>query len=285
MKLLSLPPEFIRKSDTHKGNYGHVLVVGGSPGMTGAVSLCALAALRIGAGLVTVGIPESLQAIFQIKLTEIMSCPLADIKGKLCTASLRKILDILDKITVIVCGPGAGLAKTTQDLMIRIVQEVDKPLVVDADALTAIALHKEALSERATKNIILTPHLGEFLRLIKSDIPTIKKRRKELVKDFALRYNLTLVLKGNNTLVSDGKSLFENTTGNPGMATAGMGDVLAGIIGGLVAQGLTAYEAAKFAVFIHGLAGDFAASVKTQQCLIASDVIEYLPKAIKSLKK
>lgn len=214
-----------------------------------------------------------------------MSYPLAGVKGKLSARALRKIIALCKKIDVVVCGPGAGLAESTRRLMVEIVRGIDKPLVVDADALTAVASYKDVLKERAAKNIVLTPHPGEFLRLIKRDIPTIKRKRKELVKHFAFRYNLTLVLKGNRTLVSNGKSLFENSTGNPGMATAGMGDVLTGIIAGLIAQGLAPYEAAKLGVYVHGLAGDIAAQEKTEQCLIASDVIEYLPKALKALKK
>jgi len=285
MKSVRLPWELARKADTHKGNYGHLLIIGGSTGMTGAVSLSALAALRIGTGVVTVGVPKSLHDIFEIKLTEVMSCPLADINGKLSCRALRKILGLCKKIDVIACGPGAGLAESTQRLMVKIVREINKPLVIDADALTAVASYKHTLSERQAKDIVLTPHLGEFLRLVRRDITTIKKKRKELVKNFALRYNLILVLKGNRTLVSNGKSLFENCTGNPGMATAGMGDVLTGIIAGLIAQGLAPYEAARLGVYVHGLAGDIAAHEKTQQCLIASDVIEYLPKALKILKK
>jgi len=153
--------------------------------------------------------------------------------------------------------------------------------VVDADAITALAANSEVLSNRKTKEIILTPHPGEFSRLTNLDKNQINKSRKELVKDFALRYNLTLVLKGNRSLISDGKNTFENTTGNPGLATAGTGDVLSGIIAGLLSQGLTPYEAAKCGVYLHGLAGDLAAKEKTQNCLITSDVIDYLPEAMK----
>ncbi len=154
-------------------------------------------------------------------------------------------------------------------------------MVVDADALTALASDLETLLKRKTKTLILTPHLGEFSRLVKLDVGKIKKKRKELVKKFALRYNLTLVLKGNRTLISDGRRTFENNTGNPGMATAGSGDVLSGIIAGLLSQGVDQFKAAKVGVYLQGLAADKAARERTENCLIASDIIEYLPEAVK----
>jgi len=270
-----------RKADTHKGNYGHVLVLGASPGLTGAVCLCAGAALKIGAGLVTAGVPKSLNEIFEIKLTEVMSLPLADQEGCLAFEAFEKIKEFTDRIDAIVLGPGASLKLTTQKLIIEIVRKIDKPIVVDADAISALAMILDILGEGTSRQIILTPHHGEFLRLTKTDMAQIKKKRKELARSFALKYNLTLVLKGSRTLVSDGKKLFENNTGNPGMATAGMGDVLGGMIAGLIAQGLDCFTAAKVGVYLHGLAGDYAAKDKTQNCLIASDIIEYLPKAIK----
>ncbi len=273
-----------RKPDTHKGDYGYVFMLGGSPGLSGALCLAANAALKIGAGLVRVGVPESLNEIFEIKLTEVMSLPLADKQGCLSDKAYKQIKEICKKSDVIALGPGAGLRRSVQKLFIQVIKEIDKPIVVDADAITALAKRLDVLGKRKTKNLILTPHLGEFERLIKLDKVKIKKNRKELVKKFALRYNLTLVLKGHHTIVSDGKSIFENNTGNPGMATAGMGDVLCGIICGLIAQGLDSFDAAKVGVYLHGLAGDFAAKDKTQSCLIASDVIDYLPRAIKKSK-
>jgi len=270
-----------RLADTHKGTYGHVFVIGGSLGLTGAVCLCAKAALKIGAGLVTAGIPRSLNDIFEIKLTETMSLPLPDRCGNLTQNAFKKINTFSNKASVIVLGPGVGQKSSTQKLITKVIKSSNKPLVVDADGINALASYSKALSSRKTEDMILTPHLGEFSRLIKLDKEKIKVQRKSLVKETALRYNLNLVLKGNHTLVSDGRELFENSTGNPGMATAGMGDVLTGIIAGLIAQGLGCFEAAKLGVYLHGLAGDLAAEDKTQSCLIASDVIEYLPRAIK----
>jgi len=267
--------------DTHKGDYGYVLVVGGSPGLTGAVCLCAQAALRVGAGLVRVGIPRSLNSIFEIKLTEAMSLPLEEDNGYLSLKAFSQIEGISDKIDVIALGCGASTNSSTQELILKVIEKIDKPMVVDADGINALAKDLEVLRRRKTKSLILTPHLGEFSRLLKQDKEAIKQARKKLVKDFAFQYNLTLVLKGRHTLVSDGKKFFENTTGNPGMATAGSGDVLTGIVSGLLAQGLSSFESAKFGVYLHGLAGDCAAKDKTQNCLIASDIIDYLPKAFK----
>ena len=276
-----------RKPDTHKGDYGYVLVLGGSPGLTGAACLACEAALRMGAGLVRVGVPRSLNNIFEIKLTEVMSVPLKEeVKGYLSLASFSAIRKLLPKIDVIALGPGASVHPSTKRLVAKIIKEVDKPMVVDADGINALAGKLEVLSEHKSPQLVLTPHIGEFSRLTGVSPQKIKAKRKQLVKEFALRYNLTLVLKGFHTLVSDGKSLFENKTGNPGMATAGMGDVLTGVIAGLMAQGIKSLEAAKIGVYLHGLAADLGAADKTQNCLIAYDVIDYLPQAIKSsLKK
>ena len=274
-----------RRTDSHKGDYGHVLVLGGSPGLTGAVCLCATASLKIGAGLVTVGVPRSLNQIFEVKLTEVMSLPLEDKAGFLSAyaGGLGQLAPMLDSIDVIALGPGGSRNRSAQEFFLKVIETADKPLVIDADALNALAADLGVLKRRRSKNLVLTPHLGEFSRLIKGDISKIKKQRKELVKEFAFLYNLTLVLKGAGTLVSDGKQLYENTTGNPGMAKAGTGDVLTGMIAGLMAQGLCAGEAAKLAVYLHGLSGDLVVKEKTQMCLLASDLVEYLPKAIHKL--
>lgn len=271
-----------RKFDTHKGDYGHVFVVGGSCGLTGAVCLCAQAALRSGCGLVTVGVPASLNIIFEAKLTEVMSLPLRETKEKtLSLNAFNMIKKFSSKTDVIAIGCGASCNVSTQKLVVKVVEAIDKPQVVDADGINAFSGNLDKLRRRRSKNIIFTPHPKEFSRLVNKSVDYIKNRRKELAKEFALRYNLILVLKGYHTIVADGERFFENKTGNPGMATAGSGDVLTGVISGLIAQGLSCFDAAKWGVYLHGLAGDYAAREKTQNCLIASDVIDYLPKAIK----
>jgi ADP-dependent NAD(P)H-hydrate dehydratase / NAD(P)H-hydrate epimerase len=278
---MRLPARLLkRKLNTHKGDYGYVLVIGGSSGMTGAVRLCSMAALRMGAGLVKTAVPASLEKIVANKQLEVMSIGLADINGHLSSKAFSQIEAILNKIDVIALGCGASRDKGTQKVILKIIENIDKPMVIDADALNALAGDIKVLRKRKSQNLVLTPHLIEFSRLINKPVGVINKSRKELVKQFSLRYNLTLVLKGNKTLVSEGKQFFENTTGNPGMATAGSGDVLCGMIAGLIAQRFELFQAAKLGVYLHGLAGDIAAKEKTQTCLIASDIIEYLPKAL-----
>lgn len=283
---MRLPAQLLQRSfDTHKGSYGYVLVVGGSCGLTGAICLCARSALGVGAGLVRAAIPRSLNSIFEVKLTEPMTLPVVDKKGCLSEKGFKTIVENLDKVDILAIGPGAGMHLLTQRLLIRIIEEIDRPLVIDADAINALAFSLVSLDKRKTQKIILTPHLGEFSRLINKDIDQIKRERKELAKNFALRYNLTLVLKGHGTLVTDGRDIFENRTGGPALATAGTGDVLSGLIAGLVAQGIDLFLAAKTGVYLHGLAGDLAAAEKTQNCVIASDLLDYLPAAIKSAGK
>jgi NAD(P)H-hydrate epimerase len=277
-------PSFLlhRKADTHKYDYGYCLVIGGAPGTIGAPWLCARAALKIGAGLVRLAMPATLGHCGKVK--EVMTLPVKDHAGFLSRTSWPQIERLLPKIDVVAVGCGASTNPGTQQLLRKIVQTIDKPMVIDADCLNALSGHLSCLDRRKAKDVVLTPHTQEFSRMTGADKKSIINKRKELVKQFALRYNLTLVLKGCHTLVSDGKALFENKTGNPGMAKAGLGDVLTGIIAGLMAQGLKSFEAAKLGVYLHGLAGDLAVKDKTQMCLLASDIIDYLPKAIKKVK-
>jgi len=273
-----------RKADSHKYDYGYVLVVGGSPGLVGAPCLCAQAALKIGAGLVRIAVPKSLNSIFEMNLMEVMTLPVADKEGYFCERSFDAIKPLVNKLDVLAIGPGASANKETQSFLRKIVQSVDKPMVIDADGLTALAGNFTLLKQRRPQSLVFTPHLGEFSRMTGIDSNRIINKRKELVKQFALRYNLTLVLKGDHTLVSDGKAFFENPTGNPAMAKAGSGDVLAGVIAGLMAQGLSGFDAARLGVYLHGLSGDLVARAKTQMCLLASDIIDYLPNAIKAAR-
>lgn len=276
---------FTREKDTHKGNYGSVLIIGGSTGLTGAVCLCACACLRVGAGVVRVGVPKSLNNIFEIKLTEVMSIPLPESeKGVLGERAYFEIKRILNRIDVLAIGPGISTHHAVRRLVIKILRYIDKPVVLDADGINVLAQNIEVLNKRRAKDLILTPHLGEFSRLINISCEEIKKRRKLLVKEFSRKYNLIFVLKGNRTIISDGVELFENKTGNPGMATAGSGDVLTGIISGLLAQGIKPIDAARWGVYLHGLAGDWGARNKTEPGLIAGDIVEYLPVVLKYLR-
>ncbi len=237
--------------------------------------------MRSGAGLVTLGIPESLYPVVAKKLTEVMVLPLADTKeGALSRKALPAVLDFLKRADGLLIGPGLSQHKETQDLIRRVLAHSSLPLVIDADGLNALAGHLHIL-KTIPSPAVLTPHPKEMARLLGERVSVVLKDRKKVAKDFALGYNMTLVLKGHKTLVvSPGKKLYVNTTGNPGMATAGTGDVLAGMVASFLVQGLKPHEAASYAVYFHGLAGDLAAREKTQPGMIASDIIEYLPKAL-----
>lgn len=274
-----------RKADTHKGDYGHVLVLGASEGLCGSVCLCAEASLRIGAGKVSVAIPASLEPIIQAKLTEAVTIALSQTARKSisCRAlgTLRRRIESVEAAAV---GMGASSIPETAACIREIVTTVEKPMVVDADGINAFA-GKAALLRKRKSSLVLTPHLKEFSRLTGTTVACIKKHRKKLAKEFALQYNLILVLKGHRTIVTDGRLFFENSTGNPGMATAGSGDVLSGIIAGMIAQKVPLYEAACAGVYLHGLAGDIAAREKTEISLIASDIIGKIPEAIKIMRR
>ena len=270
-----------RKSDSHKGDFGRIFILAGSRCFSGAALLCAKAAMRSGAGMVTLGIPADLcNAVIKKKSDELMLLPLPGTKeGTLSSAAYKKASDFLKQADIFVIGPGLSQNDSTQALVRKLLGAVKKPTVIDADGLNALA---KGARFRFYPETVVTPHPGEMARLTGIPAAVIQKKRKEVAKNFASHYNNTVVLKGDKTVVAgpDGR-LYINTTGNPGMATAGSGDVLAGIIAAFLAQKLDAFDAAKYGVYLHGLAGDMAAKEKTQLGLIASDIIDYLPKAIK----
>jgi len=280
---MRLPTRLLpRKTDSHKGDFGHVLILAGSARFSGAAVLCAQACLRAGAGLVTLGIPQSLNNVFiKIKPTEAMTLPLPETEEiTLSSKAFGKVREFAKKIDVLVIGPGLSQNKSTQSLIRKLVSCADKPLVIDADGLNALAGYLSVLPNKVP--VILTPHPGEMARLLDVRISQVQKDRKKVAKDFVNRYNIILVLKGHQTLVVEkNRELFINKTGNPGMAKAGSGDVLTGIIAAFLAQGLNGFDAAKYAVYLHGLAGDLAAKEKSQLAMIASDIIDKIPKAIK----
>ena len=284
LKLMRLPARLLRrKADSHKGDYGHVFIVAGSSRFSGAAILCAEAALRAGAGLVTLGIPESINlAVIKNKPKEIMTFPIKQTNdGFLSPAGFAKIKPFLKKIDVLIIGPGLGSNKSTFALIKKIIKEIDMPAVLDADALNALKENLWLLKNHKGE-FILTPHENELSRLFGLSLGFVKKNRKLVAKKYSKYYNSTIVLKGHNSIVTNGTGkTYINKTGNPGMATAGSGDVLSGIIGAFLAQGLEGFEAAKFATYIHGLAGDIAAKDKTQIGLIASDIINRIPDAVK----
>lgn len=274
-----------RKKDTHKGTYGHLFIIGGSPGLTGAVCLASMAALKTGCGLVTAGVPESLHDIFEVKLTEVMTKPLSETGRKtIGILALEQCLEFIEKIDGILIGPGISTESGTAEFFKLLIPSIKKPVVIDADGLKLLSRNKDILEKHENK-IILTPHPGEMSYLTELSVPEIQANRESVAVEFAKKYDVIVVLKGYRTVVTDGRTTYINLTGNPGMATAGSGDVLSGIIGSLVVQGFPVFESAKMGVYLHGLAGDLAAKKYGEYSLIAGDIIEFLPQAVKSITK
>ena len=278
----------IREIMSHKYTYGHVAVIGGSAGKTGAPCMTAEAALRTGAGLSTVIVPASLNTIFEVKLTETMSIPIPDAgRGYFGIDTLDRVVETVEKgkFSAVILGPGLGNEPETFEFARKVIKEVTKPLVIDADGINAIAEAPEILKTKK-QEIIITPHIGEFSRLTGLSKEEILKSPHEKAKEFAQKFGVTVVLKSGRTVVAtpDGK-VYINVIGNPGMATAGTGDVLSGIIGALLGMGVEAEDAAKFGVFLHALAGDIGAQNLSQESLKACDIIDFLPEAVKKIKE
>ncbi|MDO8662608.1 MAG: NAD(P)H-hydrate dehydratase [Candidatus Omnitrophota bacterium] len=285
---MRLPTRLLRrKADSSKGDYGHIFILAGCARYAGAAVLCAEAIMRSGAGLVTLGIPKSINsAIIKIKPKEVMTLPLPETaSGSLSAKAFKKIKDFARKIDLLVIGPGLGRDKSTQSLARKVARNINKPTVIDADGLNALAGHLDLLAKTynlTPETIILTPHPGEMSRLLGISVNKIQNNRREIANKFVKDYPVTLVLKGHNTIVAEYKDkIYVNKTGNPGMSSAGSGDVLSGMIAAFLGQGLDAFNAAKYGVYLHGLAGDLAAKEKTQISLIASDIIAKIPEAIK----
>jgi ADP-dependent NAD(P)H-hydrate dehydratase len=271
-----LPP---RRPDSNKGTYGRVLVVGGSRGMSGAAVLCASAALRGGAGLVRAAVPAEILPIVAPVNPCVMTAGLPhDDAGRFAGHALAEALELAQASDVIALGPGLGRSAALTTFVARFIQHCSKPQIVDADALNALAEDPAALKQHAAP-VIVTPHPGEFARLLGTDTTIVQAQRRDLAEQFAHDHNVVVVLKGHATLITDGRRLFRNPTGNPGMATAGSGDVLTGLIAALVGQGLPAFEAAQLGVYLHGMAGDLAARELGEISLIATDLIGHLPRA------
>jgi ADP-dependent NAD(P)H-hydrate dehydratase / NAD(P)H-hydrate epimerase len=273
-----------RHPTAHKGDYGHLLVLSGSVGKTGAAAMVCQAAMRVGAGLVTLGIPESLNPIMEEKLTEVMTEPLPETSEKSLSLSAKKrITELFPRKNALALGPGLSLHPETVELVRAVVGEFDLPVVIDADGLGALAGEMDTLRTHR-RNMIFTPHPGEMARLLGVSIPDIQHNRAEVARRFSKESGLILVLKGARTLVASPEGdLFINPTGNPGMASGGMGDVLTGMIGGFLAQGFPPLEAAKLGVYLHGLTGDFVAHRKGERGMVASDLIAESPKILQAL--
>ena len=274
-----------RKKDANKGDFGHLFVLAGSSTMTGAAYLCAKAALVSGTGLITVGMPKSAWPILAVKLTEAMTLPLSETSaGSLGMNSFKDISKALKRADVLAIGPGLSQHLSTQRLIRKIISEIDIPMIIDADAINALAGNLDILKKNPCVRVI-TPHPGEMSRLLGEKTTAVQKNRRTLAKKFSCGYNMITVLKGSQTIVaSPTGEIFVNTTGNPGMAKGGTGDVLTGIIAAFIAQGQNAFEAAELAVYAHGLAADIAVKQTGQISLLATDIINALPEAFKKIK-
>jgi ADP-dependent NAD(P)H-hydrate dehydratase len=277
--ITQLPALPRRPVDSNKGEFGKILVIAGSRGMSGAAVLCGSAALRGGAGLVRVAVPQELWPIIAAGNPCLMTAPMSqDDHGRISAAATGDLVDLAQANDVVALGPGLGQSADLSTLVATLVQQISKPLVLDADGLNTIAARAEVLGKHAGP-VIITPHPGEFGRLLHMDTAAVQARRQELAAEFAARHGLIVVLKGHDTVVTDGRRVYRNNTGNPGMATAGAGDVLTGLIAALLGQGLDAFAAAQLGVHVHGRAGDLARDELGERGLIATDLLSYLPRA------
>lgn len=281
LNIPSLPP---RPSESHKGHYGRAILVGGSTGMSGAITLSGLATLRSGAGLVTVATAASVQPIVASYHPSYMTVVLPeDEMGRISMRAIPRIRELAESANVFAWGPGTGRSEDLIQVTAGMVRELTCPMVIDADGINALAADRDSLTKCIGPRI-LTPHAGEFQRLVGKSIRD-RDAREKAAREFAANHQLLIVLKGHRTFVTNGDQTYHNETGNPGMATAGAGDVLTGVLTGMIAQGMAPFDAACLAVHLHGLAGDLAVHDRGQYALIATDLIEYLPAALLTLER
>lgn len=272
--VLTILPD--RKADSHKGNYGKALLLCGSMGFTGAAALAAMGALRSGAGLVYVGVPESIYAIEAVKLTESIVFPLPEENGKLSAKAIPIIRNYLKTMDAVLIGCGLGISTGTMAVLDAVLREFQGPVVVDADGITMLASCPELIKERKYPTI-LTPHEGEFRRLNIA----IEEERLTGAIIAARELDCIILRKGHETVITDGKDYYINPTGNPGMAVGGSGDVLAGILVGLMGQGITPLQASACAAWLHGASGDRCAQKLGQYGMLPTDMVAELPYLLK----
>ncbi len=279
--ILNMLPK--KSPDSNKGDYGHVLVIGGSIGMAGSVCMTAESALRSGAGLVTVAVPDCILNVVATKLTECMTLPLPSEDGQISQTALKTISQFIPKVNTIVIGMGGRVCIGHASIIDFLLEEFEGTLVIDADGLNILAKHDDLLLKKRKCELVLTPHPGEMSRLLRITCTDVQSNRENVAESFSNLYNLCLVLKGMNTVISSREHKFINPTGNAGMAKGGSGDVLAGMIAGFSAQGAKKECAACLGTYLHGLSADFAVKDKTEYCMTATDIISYLPSAFKKI--
>jgi NAD(P)H-hydrate epimerase len=273
-----------RDRNAHKGTYGHLLVIGGSPGKTGAVAMAGQAALRMGTGLVTVAVPASLNPVLEMKLTEVMTQPLPETgEQTLALDSLDIILEFCHRVRAVALGPGMSANGETVKLTQNLMMQCPIPIVLDADGINALAGNIDILSQRKLPTVI-TPHPGEMARLMDTSVKEIQQNRIEVARDFAVQHGVIVALKGARTVIAEPSGrVYVNPTGNPGMASGGTGDVLTGIIAGALTQGLDPVDATNLGIYLHGLAADIAAEELGEVALTAMDIHDFMPEAIMEL--
>lgn len=269
-----------RDKNSHKGTYGKIGIIGGSKGMSGAPFLASSSALRTGSGLVYTIVPDVISTVLEIKTLEAIVKSFKSSDKGFSKSSIKDILDFSSKLDVLALGPGLGLDIDIIEFVRKLLENIKCPIVLDADGINAISENREILKNIEQK-AVLTPHPMEFSRLINVDVEDIQNNREKYSMEFAREYKVVLVLKGHKTIVCDGENLYINSTGNPGMATAGSGDVLTGMITSLIGQGIEVFNAAKLGVYLHGLAADIVKEEIGEHSLIASDIINAIPFAIK----
>ncbi len=274
----------LRAPDAHKGTTGHLLVVAGSTGKTGAAAMTSMAALRSGAGLVTLGIAQSLNAIIESKALEAMTAPLPETQPGVVGESAFKLINhLMDGKKCLALGPGLGQAEETRRLVHKIVESSPIPLVIDADGINHLT-GKTQILKGARAPVILTPHPGEMARLADTTTHNVQQDRIKCARDFSATYNVHVILKGAHTVIADPDGqVFINPTGNAGMASGGMGDVLTGIIAGLITQGIAPREACRVGVYLHGTAADSLAQKLGPYGYLAGDVMAAIPGEIKKI--
>lgn len=283
--LTDLRPLFKRRRrSSHKGDYGHALVIGGSRRFTGAASLCARAALRCGAGLVTVLAPRSLQSAIACDTPELMVMPGAENdEGALAAENLDWIVQHAGEFSAVALGPGLTVCEDTRDLLAGVLRNIRVPLLLDADAINLCSTYPGLLSA-VKAPLVLTPHPGECGRLLEITADDVQRDRLAAASAVVAKTGATVVLKGAGSLIAaSGQTTQVNLNGNPGMATGGSGDVLTGIIGGLLAQGFNPFDACRAGVYLHGRAGDYAAWRRCQASVLAGDLIEEIPYALRDI--
>ncbi len=280
--MIEISKDFVKKNmpyrpdDAHKGTMGTLLNISGSYSMAGACILSSMAALRSGVGLLKVALPKSIYELVASQVYEAVFVPCDDSDyGSVDVCDVDRLLKIAHGCDGVMLGCGLSLCENTIDFVREFVQAYKGNLLIDADGINALSMNIDIL-KNTSANVVLTPHAKEMARLIKSDVSYVCANREKVACDFALEYGVTVVLKGKDTIVTDGSDVFVNKTGNSGMAKGGSGDVLSGVIASLMAQGVPVYKAACMGVYIHGLSGDIAAEKLSKTAMLPRDIVTHL---------